>query len=159
MPGIKGIINKKTKTDIVVIVSNGLKGKPYPITEVIGYNEGFALRYKNSQHKLDTVYIKHDFRMLEMDGKYYLGKRLGNNSGCEIDYEEEKVKEGVEVVGPSTDPNCPGNDLSALVRNDVMAQGYLTLTEDKVPKKLIVIVLIAIAVGLAIYMFIRSRGG
>jgi hypothetical protein len=156
MAGIMELLPKKSKTDYIVIVSDGLKGKPYPITEIVGYNEGYALRYKNGDDKLDVVYVSRQFRFLEYEGKYLLGKRLGNNSGCEIDFEGAKIKEGIEVIGPSTDPDCPGEDLSSLVRTDVLAIGYSTLTESKVSRKLIIIIIIAVIV-IAIIYFIMKR--
>jgi len=158
MPGIAALFSKQAKTDFVVIVSDGLHGKPYPITEIVGYNEGYVMRYKNSDKKLDTVYVGRKFRFLEYEGKYLLGKRLGNDSGCYINFEDEKIKEGVEVIGPSTDPDCPGEDLSSLVRTDVMAIGYNTLTESKVSWKWIIIIGI-IAVAVLVFMYIKSRGG
>ena len=159
MPGIKELLPQNGKTAFVVIVSDGIKGKPYPIKEVVGYNEGFVLRYKNGDGELDSVYVSRKFRFLEYDGKYLLGKRLGNNSGCEINYEGEKVKEGVEVIGPSSDRDCPGEDLSSLIRTDVMAIGYRALTEAKVPKKWIIVVVIVAVIAVGVFAFIKSRGG
>jgi len=166
MPGIAELLPqlavKKAKTDFVVIVSAGNdKGEKHAITKVIGYNEGYALRYKNGDNKLDTVYVDRNFRFLELEGKFYLGKRLGNNSGCQINIDGETIQasKGIEVIGAPRDPNCPGEDLSALIRTDVMALGYNTITESKINVKWVLIIGGIVAVIALIYWFVKSRGG
>ena len=115
------------RTDYIVLISEGVHIVPRPIIGIEPYNRGLAMRYRNGANKIDTVYVPHNFDYLEKDGKYYLGKRAGNNSACAI-------------LGQSVDKNCPGEDLSALVRADGIALGLKSLTERSIPWKLILII-------------------
>ena len=115
------------RTDYIVLISEGVHIVPRPIIGIEPYNRGLAMRYRNGANKIDTVYVPHNFDYLEKDGKYYLGKRAGNNSACAI-------------LGQSVDRNCPGEDLSALVRADGIALGLKSLTERTIPWKLILII-------------------
>lgn len=158
MPGIAELSRRK-KTKYNVVVSDGLRGRKYPVKEFVAYNEGYVLRYKNGDGQMDVVYAGPKYRPLEVDGEYWVGKRTGNNSACYIDYEGIKVKEACEVVGPSIDPDCPGEDLSSLVRTDVLAIGYHTLTEAKKVSWKVIIIIGIIVVAVVVFMYIRSRGG
>lgn len=150
------------RSGYAVLVTDGTRGGVFPVNEVVGYNDGFVLRYKNSNGQKDMVYIGRDYRAIEVDGVYWVGKRSGNNSGATITYEEDgqrsKVKVAVDAVGPSTDPDCPGEDLSALIRGDSFATGYRALYERRIPWKVILLIGAAVLVLVVVYMIAKSRG-
>lgn len=129
MPGptLRQILQIDGQTDYIVLVSEGVHIVPRQVIGLAPYNRGIAMRYRNGAKKIDTVFVPHNFKYLEKDGKYYLGKRAGNNSACEI-------------MGPSVDGHCPGEDLSALVRADGIALGLKALYERSVNWKLILII-------------------
>lgn len=141
-PTIRQMFGIDGRTDFIVLISEGVHVIPRVITAMVPYNRGIAMRYRNGANKVDTVYVPHGFRYLEKDGKYYVGKRAGNNSAC-------------EVLGPSMDPNCPGEDLSALIRADGIALGLKALYERTINWKLI---LILGAGGVAIIALIAIFG-
>lgn len=118
------------ETDYILLLSEGVHIIPRAIIGVSAYNRGLAMTYRNGTGKIDVVYVPHNFKYLQKDGKYYLGKHAGNNSAC-------------EVLGPSSDKDCPGEDLSALVRAHGLALGFKALYEKAIPWKLIVIIGVA----------------
>jgi hypothetical protein len=85
------------------------------------------MTYRNGSGKIDVVYVPHNFNYLEKDGKYYLGKRAGNNSAC-------------PVLAGSVDAHCPGEDLSSLIRAHGIALGLKALYERSIPWKLIIVI-------------------
>lgn len=156
--GIKSLFEKKTK--YLILVSDGQVVRACPVIERSSYNEGFAMRYKDHEGKMDVVYMSREYRPLELQpgGKLLIGKRIGNNSACKVVVDGLSMVKADDVVGPSTDKDCPGEDLSCLVRTDVMARGYSTLSESKVPWKWVIIIGIIAVVVIAIFYF-KSRGG
>lgn len=115
------------KTDFVVLLTEGVHIVPRDIIGLVPYNRGVAMRYRNGSGQVDTVYVPHNFNYLQRDGKYYLGKQVGNNSAC-------------PVLGRPVDPNTPGEDLSALIRADGIGVGFKALYETRIPWKAILIV-------------------
>jgi hypothetical protein len=157
------IITKKTKYDVLVCDGIESKGKLFPVTDIVAYNEGVAMRYKNHNNKLDTVYIGHKYRPLQVGDRFWIGKRLGNNSACTIALNGEKVEIKAEeiavaVIGAPTDADCPGEDLSGVVRTDGLAIGYESLYESKIPWKWVVIIGVIVIAVIAVIYFIKSRG-
>jgi hypothetical protein len=142
-----------------VLVTDGIRGKLFPVKTIVAYNEGYVLRYKNSAKKLDMVYIDRGYRPVEVDGVYWVGKNSGNNSGASITYDGVDVPRACPVVGPSSDRNTPGEDLSNLIRNDSFAEGYRALYESNMNLKTIIIIVVAVIGVIALFLFIRSRGG
>lgn len=145
------------KSQFKVKVSDGIRCRSFPVKEVVGYNEGKVMRYKNADGQLDVVYMSHDYRPILEDGFYVVGKRLGNNSACAV-IDGKPGPVACEVIGKSSDRDCPGEDLSAIVRSDGLAIGYRALYESKIPWKLIVIAGIVAIVVIGIIVFMQSRG-
>jgi len=154
---IADLLRTSRKTQYKVKVSDGNRCRTYDVTEVVGYTDGFALRYKDGQGNQDVVYMARTYRPVVEDGFYMVGKRLGNNSAAVV-VDGKQLAVGCDVVGRSTDSDCPGEDLSAIVRSDGLAIGYKALYESKIPWKMIVIFGIVAFVILAIIMFMRTRG-
>jgi hypothetical protein len=128
-------------TDYVVLLTEGQHLVPRPIISVVPYNRGLAMRYRNGANQIDNVYVPHGFPFLEAGGKYYVGKRVGNNSAC-------------PVLAGSVDRHCPGEDLSALIRADGIGVGFKALYEHVIPWKAIIIigVIAAVVVGLIAWL-------
>ena len=136
MPGptLRQIFNIDGRTDYILLLSEGVHIIPRPIISITPYNRGLIMNYRNGSNQIDTVGVPHGFKFLEKDGKYYLGKHAGNNSACEI-------------MGPSKDPNTPGEDMSALFRAHGIALGLKALYERRINWKLILILcVVAVAV-------------
>ena len=114
-------------TDFVVLLTEGVHVVPRDIIGIEPYNRGLAMRYRNGAKQIDTVYVPHNFRYLQKDGKFYLGKRVGNNSA-------------VPVLGDPVDKSCPGEDLSALIRADGIGVGFKALYETRIPWRAILII-------------------
>jgi len=155
MPGLLGQGEKaKThKSRFVVLESDGVRLKHYPVTEVSGYKDGLVLRYKNINGLVDLVYAGRNYRPLEESGQFFVGKNLGNNSAAALveDTDGKEMAVAVPVVGDSTDADCPGEDLSALARSDLLAVAARTLYgKAPIPWKLIIIVGVVIAVAVVI---------
>lgn len=129
MPGptLRQMLNIDARTDYIVLVSEGVHIVPRAVIGVAPYNRGLIMTYRNGTGKTDTVGVPHGFKYLEKDGKYYLGKRAGNNSACEL-------------IGPSIDQNCPGEDLSALFRAHGIALGLKALYDKSINWKLLLII-------------------
>lgn len=163
MPGIfelfPNLSPAKPATDYIVLVTDGTQIKEHPIIDVVGYNDGFAMRYKNGAGTLDVVYVGRRYRPMQRGGKWLIGKRLGNNSACQITVDGVTMQQAADVIGPSTDPDCPGEDLSAVVRTDGLATGYSALYESKIPWKWIIIIGVVALVVILVISFIKSRGG
>lgn len=131
-------------TDYIVLCTEGVHVVPHAVVSVEAFNKGLAMQYRDGADQLDVVYVPHNFRYLQRNGKYYLGKRVGNNSAC-------------AVLGPSLDEKCPGADLSALVRAHGVALGFRALYERVIPWKLIIIIGIGVAVIIGIVAFVGPR--
>jgi len=155
---IIGLLSSKPKTNFKVKVSDGNQARTYDVGEVVAYNEGFALRYKDKDGNKDVVYMGRKYRPLMEDGCYIVGKNLGNNSAA-IVVDGVKLAVACDVVGRSTDADCPGEDLSAIIRSDGLAIGYKALYETKIPWKLLLIAGIVGVVIIGVVMFVRSQGG
>jgi hypothetical protein len=142
-----------------VLVSDGTRVRKYPITEIRGYLDGLRMTYQTADHQKDVVYVGSKYRPLQMDGTFLVGKHLGNNSAALVLTEEELAKNNsaVPLIGPSTDPDCPGQDLSQLVGSDIFATGLKTLsTGFNMPWKWILIIGGA---ALAIFLIYKFKGG
>lgn len=146
MPGptLRQMFGIDGRTDYIVLISEGVHVVPRAIIGIVPYNRGIAFRYRNGANKIDTVYAPHGFKYLEREGKYYLGKRAGNNSAC-------------EVLGPSVDPHCPGEDLSALIRADGIALGLKALYERNINWKLILIIGACAIGAIALISYVAPR--
>jgi hypothetical protein len=144
-----------------VKVSDGSHAHTYDVKRMTPYNDGFVLEYKNSQNKWDVVFMGRKYRPLLENGIFLVGKNAGNNSAAVVidGPGGQKISTTSPIIGISTDPNCPGEDLSSIVRSHSLATGYKALYESKIPwKTLVIIIIIGIVIMVGIY-FLRSRGG
>lgn len=155
---IDKLFGNRPKTKYKVKVSDGNQLRTYDVLKIDAYNEGFALRYKDTSGKVDVVYMARSYRPVQEDGFYIVGKNIGNNSAATI-VDGRAVAVGCDVVGASSDKDCPGEDCSAILRSDGLAIGYKALYESKIPWKMIVIFAIVAFVIFAVIMFMRTRGG
>ena len=115
------------KVKYVVLVSDGVTLEHCRVYETVGYNDGIVFRYKRKNGVADVVYAGKGYRALEENGTFYVGKRYGNNSAAEIDVlEGERVFVASGVIGESSDPDCPGTDLSRLIMSDFLGTGIKT---------------------------------
>lgn len=143
-------------TDYIVLVTDGQEFAPRPVVAITGYNEGLVMRYRNGKGKLDVVYIPHSYRPLRHKGKYYIGKRLGNNSACRV-IDGQRYQRADDILGPPTDKDCPGEDLSSLIRADGVALGFKALYERNIPWKLIIILGVGVVVIIGVVVFVAQR--
>lgn len=130
-----------------VIESDGVQGAKYPVEYVKAFNEGYLFLYKRGL-VTERLYAGRKYRPLRMGDVWWIGKNRGNNSAALLldDTDiirppdlpadlpwfatSELVKDNghylapvdnaVAVVGCSTDPDCPGEDLSRLVAADMV---------------------------------------
>lgn len=145
---------KKTQTKYEVLESDGSQVRRRKVVNIKGYTDGLVLTYE-ADGKLDIVYLSHKYRPLRYKRRYWVGKRLGNNSACEIVDEVDVPIAGPLIATPS-DKNCPGDDLSQLALSNIFGIGVLTVFGKRnVPWVLIIV--IAVALG-AVVWYIR-RGG
>lgn len=152
---------RSKKPKFVVQVSDGSHVEFYPSVKVKAYTDGLVIFYKDADGRLDMVGALRSYRPLERDGVFYIGKNAGNNSAARLielhengKKEGEKVPGAAEVMGDSTDPNCPGEDMSEMMRANLYGIGLQSISEERtVNKRLIIIIVIAFAVG---FIVIRS---
>lgn len=117
------------KTDYEVLESDGVKGHKYPVHQVKHFNQGHVYLYYIGQ-TLERVYTGRDYVPLLVDGLYWIGKNVGNNSAAPLikikddDGDEHEAQEAAPITGDSTDPHCPGQDLSRIVASDVLHIGW-----------------------------------
>lgn len=132
-------------TPYEVIESDGVLGGRYPVEYVAAFNEGYLFLYKKGI-TVERVYAGRKYIPLKMDGLWWIGKRRGNNSAALLvndrviarppdlpadlpwfsrdeisDDGHVGVPEALSVVGCSTDPDCPGEDLSRLVGSNILS--------------------------------------
>lgn len=143
-------------TDYVVLVTDGREFKPRDIVGMTAYNEGIVMVYRNARDQLDEVFVPHNFPMLRSNGKYYLGKRVGNNSACQL-IDGRRITTATRVVGESVDPDCPGEDLSALGRSHGLGLGFKALYERNIPWRLIIILGVVVVAVIVIMAVVGRR--
>jgi hypothetical protein len=149
--------NKKPK--FVVQTSDGSHVDFHPAIKIKAYTDGLVIFYRDSDGRLDMVGVLRNYRPLERDGVFYVGKNIGNNSAATLielhnNGEVEKVHGATAVVGKSTDPNCPGDDMSEMMRANLYGIGLQSITEEKtVNKRLIIIIIAALVIG---FIVVRS---
>lgn len=137
-----------------VLESDGTQLKRRKVLTVKGYNDGLVLTYQGDG-MLDKVYVGRNYRPLRYKNRYWVGKRLGNNSACQV-VDSLKVPLATDVLGPSTDKDCPGDDLSRLSLSDMFGTGVLTvLGKRNIPWLLIGIITVVV---IAVIWYLR-RGG
>lgn len=140
------ILRHKKDNKFLVLVSDGVHLKRYPVYAVVGYNGGYRMSYKDDDGVADVVYIGREYKFLEADGKYLVGKQLGNNSACPVcvgmaEAEIAKVNSACVVVGESSDKDCPGDDLSSLILSDFFGVGIKTIYgKTSIPWKWVLII-------------------
>lgn len=126
---------------IKVLVEKPDRITAHRVRKVKPYLEGYAFEYKD-ERVWDYVYVPADWILQELNGFKVVGKLYGNNSACRI-------------ISSSCDENCPGEDLSTLVRTHVMSTGYQRVYERKLDIVKLAIVLGVVAVviiaGVIIY--------
>ena len=135
---------QKTKWKIVERNGSG-DVEDHAVIRVESYNEGFVLVY-GSRERPEFCYMKRGYRALHEDGFSLVAKNKGNVSAA-------------SWVGQSTDPEAPGDDLSLLARTHLMASGYRTLYEQKIPWKWMAIGVVVLVAVVAVFLFVRSQGG
>lgn len=134
-------------TPYEVIESDGVQGERYPVEYVKAFNEGYLFLYKRGVFT-ERVYAGRKYRPLRVGQVWWIGKNRGNNSAALLLDDTEilrppdlrpelpwfattelikenghylaRVENAVAVVGCSTDPDCPGEDLSRLVSADMV---------------------------------------
>ena len=126
---------------LVVIEHDGKANKVCRVVESTGYNEGTAVRYMNGDRKADVVYVGRDYVPVKVGRLEVIYKVKGNNSAA--------------VLCP-TDRDCPGEDLSSLVRSHVMGVGYKSLYEKAFPWMWLAIGLIVAVI--AVVVFLVAKG-
>lgn len=149
----------KRKPKFVVCTSDGSHVNFHPSVKVKAYTDGLVVFYIDPDGRLDMVGFGRKYRPLERDGVFYIGKNIGNDSAAwlvklHLDGQEVEIPGAADVVGASTDPDCPGDDLSEVMRANLYGIGLQSISEEKtVNKRLIIIIIIAFAV---IFIVIRS---
>jgi hypothetical protein len=151
--------NKKPK--FVIQTSDGSHVDFHPSVKVKAYTDGLVVFYRDPGGRLDMVGFNRKYKPLERNGSFYVGKNIGNDSAAAlVELHEEGKKDGVkvpaaaDVVGASTDPDCPGDDLSELMRANIYGVGLQSITEEKpVNRRLIIIIILVFVIG---FIVIRS---
>lgn len=130
-----------------VVVADGNGSKEFEATNRYAYNEGIIYEYKDEKGQLDLVAVPHGYKYLKEDGRILIGKNLGNSSAASM-----------IQIGKSADPECPGSDLSLLIRTHVASMGWKTVNEKAMPWKMLVIGIAVLVVVIGVVWFIRSQG-
>jgi hypothetical protein len=150
----------ETKPKFKVIVSDGSNIEFCPVKRIRGYTDGYMMEYKPVDGKVDYVAVGRKYRPLRgRNGVYYVGKNLGNNSAAYLvklhkDGNEAEYPGAVAVVADSSDPDCPGEDCSEIIRGDLYGCGLASISDTPhFNKKIIIAILIGIAV---IFFLVRS---
>ena len=135
---------KKTKYSVLLLGADGETPREYPVIDIAGYNDGYAMRYKDGGGQLEVVYVPRKYKFREEGDVLLVGKRFGNNSACPIMY-----------LGEPVDQDCPGEDLSAVARSDLIAMAIKTLVgKPNINWKMILIIAgVLIVLAVAIYKF------
>ena len=164
---------KTTKTDYKVLEKTNDIGHIYDVDEVRSFNEGLVLVYTKNGQK-DRVLVGNKYRPLRVGSKLWVGKNTGNSSQALInddrklemvpiptdnldETDEAPVAWAVSVVGDSTDPDCPGQDLTGLERSNLLYLGIKAVYKKRNWTWVIVIGVVLLAVLLILYL--RSQGG
>lgn len=134
-----------------VAESDGVAIKEYPCTNRFNYNGGSVFHYKGDHNQVELVLVPRKYRYGQSQTKLLIGKNKGNTSAAIL------LDVGDLMVGRSTDPDAPGEDLSLLARTHMAAMGYKTLYERNVPWKWLIIGIAALVVVVGIVWFIRSQ--
>lgn len=141
----------------MVLESDGQEGVRYGVSEVRGFTDGLVLVYEKNGKK-ERVYVGRKYRPLRIGERFWVGKNVGNNSAAGlVQVEGEPVREADAVVGPSTDSDCPGEDLSRLVACDILGIGMKAIKKRSV--FLYVAIIIGIVVVIAMVLYFRSHYG
>ena len=149
----------RKKPKFVVQTSDGSHIAFYPSVKVKAYTDGLVVFYQNADGRLDMVGFNRKYRPLEQEGVFYIGKNIGNDSAAPLitlhrDDEKVEAPGAADIVGASTDPNCPGDDLSEIMRANLYSLALESISEEKtINKKLIIIIIIAVAV---IFFLVKS---
>ena len=122
----------------------------YEVTKVVAYNGGFAIDYIGRDKLKDVVYVPKNYPFVQRNGYTCVGKVSGNNSAAPVSF-------GV-AVGGSVDVNCPGEDLSMLIRTDCMARGYRTMYAKNINWKLLLIIGGVVIAAIVVITIIRGGG-
>lgn len=136
------VVERQSKAPSDVIV--------YRITKISAYNGGYAMEYAGRNQRQDVVYVPKNYPFTRRNGAVWVGKVAGNNSAAVVRFGP--------TVGASLDPDCPGEDLSMLVRTDLMARGYRTVYEKKIPWKAVILIGVAVLAVIVIITIMRMGG-
>lgn len=144
----------------MVITSDGAHLDFAPVSQIVGYNEGLVLTYKPAGGLSDTVLVGRKYRPLEWKGTFFVGKNIGNDSAADLvevhsNGRTDKVKPATDIVGASSDPDCPGEDLSALGRSNLWGLGIKALYGKP---QFNVKILLIIGIGIVV-IFLLSKTG
>jgi hypothetical protein len=146
------------KPKFVVVTNDGSHIDFHPSVKTKAYTDGLVVFYKDADGRLDMVGVLRNYHPLEREGVFYIGKNMGNNSAANLitlhkdnESDGEQVPEAADMVGNSTDPNCPGDDMSEMMRANLYGIGLQSITEEKtVNKRLIIIIIAALVIGLIV---------
>lgn len=136
----------------------------YPVRKVVGYLDGKVLEYKRDG-KLSLCYLGSKVRPLLWKNKYWIGREIGNSSACQVvsrkvvvDDVELEVEEGFELLGEPCDSDMPGEDLSSVVKSDILNKFAGTVGKKR-NYVLAIIIIVVVVIGIvAVIMYARSRG-
>lgn len=151
------------KPKFKVVTSDGSNIEFCPVLRIRGYTDGVVLEYKKPETgQCDVVAMHHDYRPLHRQGIYYVGKNTGNNSAAYLitlhrngDGEAESFPGAAAVVGASSDPDCPGEDCSEIIRSNLYGVGLESISEKPhVNGRIIMIIIIG-----AVIVFVLMKSG
>ena len=128
-----------------IIESDGIQTEEHEVVRREAYNEGFVLVY-GTRDRPEFCYVPRGYRPIQENGLYLVAKNKGNVSAA-------------LWVGRSVDPDAPGDDMSMLARTHLMAMGYKSLYEQKVPWKLLAIGIVVLVAVVGVVMLIRGQVG
>lgn len=164
---------KATKTDYRVLERTNDVGHIYDVDEVRSFNDGLVLIYTKNGQK-DRVLVGNKYTPLRVGSKLWVGKNTGNSSQALINDDrklqmvplttdgQDEPDEGpiawaVSVIGDSTDPDCPGQDLTNLERSNLLYLGIKAVYKKRSWTWVIIIGVVVLAVILILYF--TSQGG
>lgn len=145
---------KTTQTKYEVLESDGSQVKRRKVVNIKGYTDGLVLTYQG-ETALDLVYLSHNYRPLKYKKRYWVGKRLGNNSACQL-IDDLQVPIAAPLIATPSDKDCPGEDLSQLVLSDIFGTGVRTVFGKRSIPWLLILIIVVVAIAVIWYL---RRGG
>ena len=113
----------KRGTPYDVIESDGVLGGIYEVKNVLGFTDGKVMVY-DRHGEIERVFVPNSYIPLRVNGSWWIGKNVGNNSAAHIVVADGNGTSSVQTASPvianSVDADCPGADCSRILASNIL---------------------------------------